>query len=118
MAVLELKQLVCQNCGGKIDRATMKCPYCDTQYESKNEMVQIVLDRPGTYKIRCHAKIDRALMAKAPEMARDHVLRQMRSQIADELLGFMKFMTSEEYDPISMCQLIRGEITVLEPRGY
>ena len=112
------KPLVCSNCGGTIDRATMKCPYCDTQYQSPNDMIHIVMDRPGTYKIRCKARIDRECMLRQPELARDRVLSEMRKQIADELLGFMKFMTSEEYDPLSMCQMVCGEVTVLEPRGY
>lgn len=114
----ELKPLVCKNCGGQIDRATMKCPYCDTQYKSENDMVYVVVDRPGVYKIRCKARMPRELMDVCPERARDHVLRQMRTQIADELLGFMKFMTSEEYEPMSMCQMICGEISVLEPGRY
>ena len=114
----ELKPLVCKNCGGQIDRRTMKCPYCDTQYESQNEMIHVVVDRPGVYKIRCRVAVSREDMVRSPEGCRDYVLRKMRTQIADELLGFMKLMTSEEYDPMSMRQIICGEISVLEPGRY
>jgi hypothetical protein len=39
----------------------------------------------------------------------------MREQIADGLLAYMKMQTSECYDPMNCCQIIRGEVRVVDP---
>lgn len=111
--MLDLKQLQCKNCGGQIDRATRKCPYCGTQYEMP-EGIKIVVDRPGVHKIRCQAAVSQDMIARAPEAATEMTLAQMRKQVADGLLAYMRFVTED--DPRIMCQIIRGEVRVLEPR--
>lgn len=113
--MFEPKPLLCQSCGGQIDRVTRKCPYCGTQYELP-EGIKIVVDRPGVHKIRCEARVINEMMRSSPEEATEMTLRQMRSQVADGLLAYMRFVTEE--DPMTMCQIIRGEVSVLEPRGY
>lgn len=115
MNLIEMKPLLCTQCGAPIDRRTMKCPYCDTQYEHPNERIKIVVDRPGVHTIRCETKVDMMHMRHSPEGAREYVLRDMRQQIADGLLAYMKMTTSECYDPMSCCQIIRGEIRVVDP---
>ena len=52
--LIEVKPLTCERCGGAIDRKTMRCPYCDTQYERKNNGVTVnyVVEQPGTHRLR------------------------------------------------------------------
>lgn len=113
--MIELKPMTCVNCGGQIDRRTMKCPYCDTPYESPDGRIKIVVDRPGVHTIRCETKVDMMYMRNSPERVTQYVLRDMRQQIADSLLAYMKMTTSEVYDPMNCCQIIRGEIRVVDP---
>ena len=93
----------------------MRCDYCGTEYESPNERIKIILDRPGVHTIRCQTRMDMEHMQYAPERAKEYVLRDMREQIADGLLAYMKLTTSEGFDPMHHCQIIRGEIRVLDP---
>lgn len=109
------KPLLCEQCGGQIDRATRKCPYCGTQYELP-EGVKVVIDRPGVHRIRCEARLDEAVLMASPEVATEMTLQQMRKQVADSLLAYMEFVT--EVNPMSMHRIIRGEIRVLEPGRY
>ena len=111
--MLEINPLTCWNCGGQIDRATRKCPYCGTQYEMP-EGIKIVVDRPGVHKIRCQATVSQEMIVRAPEKAMEKALAQMRKQVADGLLEYMRFVTED--DRRTMCQIIRGEVSVLEPR--
>ena len=113
--MFEMKAMRCQNCGANINRRTMRCDYCGTEYESPNDRIKIVLDRPGVSTIRCETKVDMMHMRHSPESAREYVLRDMRQQIADGLLAYMKMTTSESYDPLNCCQIIRGEVRVLDP---
>lgn len=113
------KPLICKSCGGQINRSTMKCPYCDTQYESQDGRIRIIVDRPGVHIIRCETRVDMEHMRYNPEGAREYVLRDMRGQIADGLLAYMKMTTSESYDPMHCCSIIRGEVRVVDPSfGY
>lgn len=53
-----LKAMTCKNCGANIDRRTMRCDYCGTEYESSNERIKIIVDRPGIHTIRCETRVD------------------------------------------------------------
>ena len=113
--MLEMKAMKCQSCGANINRITMQCDYCGTQYESPNDRIKIVVDRPGVHIIHCQTKVDMEMMRHYPEGAREYVLQDMREQIADGLLAYMKMTTSEIFDPMNCCQIIRGEVRVLDP---
>ena len=113
--VFDIKPMTCHNCGANINRRAMRCDYCGTEYESPNERIKIIVDRPGVHTIRCETRVDMMHMRSSPEGAREYVLRDMREQIADGLLAYMKMATSESYDPMNCCQIIRGEVRVLDP---
>lgn len=36
---VDVQPLICERCGGQIDRHTMVCPYCDTQYGERVKKV-------------------------------------------------------------------------------
>ena len=105
----------CHNCGANVNRRTLRCDYCGTEYESPNDRIKIVVDRPGVHKIRCETRVDMTQMRYSPERAKEYVLSDMRQQIADGLLAYMKMTTSESHDPLNYCQIIRGEVRVLDP---
>lgn len=113
--MVEMKPLTCQNCGGAIDRKTMKCPFCDTQYERKDDglAIRYVVEKPGTHVIRAMVKVDDMMMAQSPEAATRFVMDKMRYNVADSLLNYMKLTT--ERSPHEMCHIIRGEIRVVDP---
>ena len=111
----ELKPMVCERCGGDIDRRTMRCQYCDTQYERKHEGTQInyVVERPGIHRLRAEVRIADEMTRRDPEMATKIATDRLRNGIADGLLDYMKIYTN--VDPMLMCQIIRGEVRVVDP---
>lgn len=114
--MFDLKRLKCTSCGGQVDRKTMTCLYCNAQYESPDRQFKIVVDRPGVHKIRCETMVDMEHMRYSPEGASEYVLSKMRDQIADGLLAYMKITTSEDLrNPMNCCQIIRGEVRVVDP---
>jgi RNA polymerase subunit RPABC4/transcription elongation factor Spt4 len=116
--MLELRELKCQNCGAHIDRNSLKCPYCGTQYERKYNGVPIVYDtdRPGVHKISAMVKVDDDFIARSPERATQYSLDRLRQGIAEGLLDYMKLCTTQEYDHMQMCQIIRAEVRVVDPK--
>ena len=39
-SVEPLSPLICERCGGTIDRESMICPYCDTAYKQKRAQLE------------------------------------------------------------------------------
>lgn len=117
MVRLQAEPLICQQCGGAIDRKTMKCPYCETQYERKYDGVAIrhVVEKPGIHTIRAMVKVDDRMLYQSPEGATRFVMDRMRNQIADALLNYMKMFTEMEHNHMEQCHIIRGEIRVVDP---
>ena len=115
MDLLNIKPMTCCKCGARINRSSMKCDYCGTEYESPNKNIKIMVDRPGVHTIRSQTEVDMMYMTHSPESAREYTLNEMRQQIADGLLAYMKMTTSESYNTFKCCQIIRGEVRVLDP---
>lgn len=112
---MDLRPYVCKCCGGAIDISTMKCSYCGIAYEDASlQRIQITTVTPGQHTIRAQVQISRAMMVHGQESSiRDYTLRELREQIADGLLGYMKITANQ--DPHTQCEIIRGEVRVLDP---
>ena len=95
----------------------MKCPYCDTQYERKNNGVTVnyVVDRPGVHTLRAEIRVDEYMVAHNPEGATHYALDRLRREIADGLLAYMKISTSKDYSFHERFEIIRGEVRVIDP---
>ena len=117
MNPVEIKPLICEQCGGTIDRKTMQCPYCGTQYERKNNGVTInyVVDRPGVHTLRAYIRVDKRMMLHDPERASEYALDRLRHEIADGLLAYMKISTAKDFSFYNECEIIRGEVRVIDP---
>lgn len=111
----ELNALTCQNCGATINRATMKCEYCDTQYERTYEGTQVkfIADRPGVHTLRAMVMLDEEMVASNPERAKEFAERKLRQSLADGLMEYMR--TEEEIDHRRFARIIRAEVKVVAP---
>lgn len=86
--MIEPKPLICQSCGAPINRQTLKCDYCGTEYERENNgvMINYVVERPGIHKINAKVSLNDEIILHTPEAAQEFVLRKMRDEIAEGLL--------------------------------
>ena len=115
---MDLRPYVCKQCGGTIHPGTFKCEYCGTPYEDHNlRRITISQRVPGEATIRAEVRISRYGKEQAPVATRDYVLRELREQIADGLLAYMKITTSTDYSAkyLEQTEIIRGEVRVVEP---
>lgn len=115
---MDLKPYICKCCGGRINLSKMRCEYCDTPYRDESiKRIQITEVRPGEHRIAAQVEVGIDHMTYNPEGARDYALRELRNQLADGLLGYMKIQTCESYDPkyFGRTEIIRGEVKVIDP---
>ena len=116
---MDLRPYVCKQCGGTINPATLQCEYCGTRYEGDSLKRLVITTRaPGQAKISAEVVVDKEAMRYDPEGVRDYALRELRNQLADGLLGYMRITTASNYR--DMIEIIRGEVRVIEPEfgGY
>lgn len=116
---MDLKPYVCKCCGGRINVAKMLCEYCGTPYHDDSlKRITISAVRPGEARLRAEVCIDYEYMCTDPESARDYALHELRNQIADGLLAYMKIETCKGFNPdfYRRQEIIRGEVRVIEPR--
>ena len=112
---MELTPYICQCCGGKIDISSMKCPYCDTAYHHPSlERINVIKLERGQHLLGAEVHISREVMLNAnPESIRDYALDELKQQLADGLLAYIKISTCE--DRMNCAEIIRGEVVVLDP---
>lgn len=111
---MELQPYICKCCNGRINVAKMECEYCGTPYQDASlKHVKFSVVRPGVNRLAASVRINREDIMYNPEGARDYALRELRQQLADGLLAFMKFTTEVDYREHVEC--IRGEVRVVDP---
>jgi hypothetical protein len=61
-------------------------------------------------------------MMQTPNEVRDYALKELRNQLADGLLAYMKITTSTDFSAkyLEQTEIIRGEVRVINPmfEGY
>ena len=116
---MKLTPMTCPNCAGKINRATMTCEYCGTQFESlnaNNEVVMVVEHQSSPVRIlRAQTTIpaelmrDDCLAKQSSDMAMDDIRRQLAKALEEHIIIEMT------YDIKTMRQIITAKVRVLEP---
>lgn len=115
MELVERKPLLCKNCGGRIDRVTMKCPYCDTQYERPHEGVPVlpVVERRGVERIYAAIAVDDECLVRNPHL-RDNIPKDVLVSLARRLLDYATITVKD--DPCSFRKIINAAIAVVPPK--
>lgn len=110
-----LVPMICERCGGSINRRELRCEHCGTAYEriNRNPAVQYIVDRSGTHRIRTEVRISREMLVANPEGATKFTLDRMRQELADALLSYMKLTVAEDYE--NNAKVFRGEVKVVVP---
>lgn len=116
MDLVERKPLLCKNCGGVIDRFTMKCPFCDTQYERPHEEVPVlpVVERRGVERICASIAVDLECIERYPSQTEKLAKSKVMNLLAKELLKYATITVMD--DPRSFRKIINATIAVVPPK--
>lgn len=116
-----LYELRCRNCGGALDAKTLKCNYCGSQYERKNEHMGDTVRT--TYIQTCPAQLvplayqmrvsDEAMRYYPQEEVAEMCMKEITHALAKALVPYVKIETQR--DLCNMQQIIRGTVRVVEP---
>lgn len=112
-----IKKLTCDNCGGKIDRSTLTCLSCGTQYEREEnypDVLRIVTETQRTELLQCTVLIPNEYLYLDNKKAIEFAIKELSHKFSERLLPFIELEMSERF---STCQTaLDGRIRVVYPQ--
>lgn len=107
-----LKPYVCTQCGGRVNRATMTCEMCGTQFKEQDNILRIVAERPGVHTLGQAIAIGNEMALLQPKEVSAIVMEQMTRELAKCIAPFIEMEIED--DPIYSQKIVRGRIRVLD----
>ena len=111
-----MKAYKCECCGGEINRATMRCEYCGTQYKEDydNGVIRIETFRNPVDHYTAMIKFDNdQINCLGPERVSEIAVRELTHKLSDCIAQNM--VITHRYDPSTNINYIRGDIKVIRP---
>lgn len=111
-----MKKMQCENCGGHINKSTMRCEYCGTQY-TKDEHENVVRIETFTNPIRVYkaqTAMHSDVVRSNPKMASEYAVKELARNLADAIAENMEVET--EYDPRLMMHRMTAKVRIVEPK--
>jgi predicted amidophosphoribosyltransferase len=112
-----LEELRCTHCDAPLNPKTLKCEYCGSQYERKQEagMTHYIQTCPAQIQtIASEIRVSRECMTNIPEpIIADKATMRLTRNLAEVLADYMKVETRMDWE--TNTQIIRGTVRVVEP---
>ena len=109
----ELKPYICPQCGGKVNRATLICEMCGTQF---HEVAPngIIIARPGVHVLGVNRVInDEMFYLHNPQELSEYILKDMAREFASCILPFLDVRS--EQNPCRNQTILSARLRVVEP---
>lgn len=105
--------LICQRCGGKINRSTYICEYCGTAYKCNDNYLKIVNIRPGVRVLGASRKITDEMfsMYGAKELS-EIVIKELAQEMSDALIPCMDVKLIDS--PLDRSKILNARLRVLD----
>lgn len=111
-----LKPYICPQCGGKVNRATLVCEMCGTQFKedhSEDMVTRLVVARPGVVTLGKSINVNAEDIAYSPAEFSQYIIKQLAKEFAECIAPYMNVET--ENHPYNHTCTIRARIRLLEP---
>lgn len=111
-----MKALVCECCGGRIDRATMVCQMCGTAYklDEYEQPIRIMEYSARVETLNSKVSLPRYLVEHmGTEDVMEMTLHKMAQQMAEKIMPLIEF--THEYEPMTQEYVTYGRLKVANP---
>jgi len=113
---MDNKAYICQCCGGTINRTTMKCEYCGTEYEKIDDQIYLRIEtfQNPVETLACQVGITNdEMMALGPEAASKLAMQSICRQLSECLMPFINMRV--EHDPSAGIHHLEGRLKIVRP---
>lgn len=95
----ELKNLTCVCCGGRINRSTMKCEYCGTEYEIKNDnpIIRIETFHNPVKEYKASVLLDNYFLHENGDLYMKHAIQRLCEEMMPAVMSGMRIRTENDY---------------------
>jgi len=109
----ELKPYICPQCGGKVNRATLVCEMCGTQFR-EDAPYKLIIERPGVRVLGISRVIDNEMMRHGdPQELSEYVLREIARDFTSCIMPFLDVRS--EQDQYKDQTILSARLRVVEP---
>ena len=116
---MDLKPMVCPNCGGAVNMSRLICEFCGTRFkdvDSNSDVIKIETFTSPTRIMNVESRIPNEFVALCPEHVLDKAKDEIAQRLARNLLqgGLVEFSSGMDF---ARCeQIISARLRVLDPR--
>lgn len=88
-----LQKLQCDNCGGRIDRASLTCISCGMQYRIENETqeLRIITETRKVDVLHQQVFIPDEILLSNPDQAIEYTIKRIAHDMAEKLIPYMEW---------------------------
>lgn len=111
-----LVPLICTQCGAPIDRATLTCEHCGTQFEYNSDNIVVVRERlphEKTLGARVSIRLEELSYIGEPSDRIGFAIRELSHNLADQLIPFIEF--EQAVNPLYNAVDVYGRVRIIEP---
>lgn len=111
----ELKPMICECCGGHIDRVSLTCKMCGTPYRLDEECkpIRVVQYDSKIETISGCIRLPSYMVVSNPEEAMRFSLNQLAEKMVEKMMPLLEY--EQSYDHRSMEYVTYGRIRVAVP---
>lgn len=93
-----LQKLQCDQCGGRIDRASLTCQSCGMQYryEHETQELRIITETRRTDVLSGAVRIPNEILIQVPEKGIEWAIKELANNMARRLVPYMEWEYSRE----------------------
>lgn len=113
-----MDKYICECCGGKINRATMTCEYCGTQY--KEDLVNDAVIRIETFHnpvetLRASVIVpDEQMRLMGADNASEWVVRQLAHKFSEHIAKYM--VLENRFEPYERQHFVTATVKMVIPK--
>ena len=111
-----LKPYICPQCGGKVNRASLVCEMCGTQFKedrSKDMVTRLVVTRPGVATLGQALRVDKHYLTHDPKEFSEYAIKMLAREFTECIAPYLDIQVED--DPRDSSYIMRARLRVVEP---
>lgn len=110
----KLKSMICPQCGGAVNRATMICEYCGTRFREDDSGIKIEVLRPGVRVLSTTFEVPDEFMYSSPKDAAAYAIDRMAEQFAECIAPYID--VKMQVDPAALKTRFYASLRVIDSK--
>jgi len=111
-----LKPYICPQCGGKVNRTSLVCEMCGTQFKeerSEDRVSRLVVTRPGVVTLGQTLRVDKFYLTHDPKKFSEYAIKMLAREFTECIAPYLDIKVED--NPRDSSYIMRARLRVVEP---